>query len=328
MGNKLERKQMKIYASNPTKPTDIIAYGSDIVGPRVNTTDPDQIQTAQYEKGVRTAVVGKRSTSLQNRQTLDYLFSRALKYLFQMGVAEWLATEEYFSGSVVSDGEGSLFVSKTDNNIGNALSNTTHWDKFPTAKNLAEKVNKAGDTMTGDLKISGTKAIRFGTDDDFYNIKKEEETNNLLLFGKNNTGFFLDSAQSFAPSYWNGTNKFRLLTTADLPGNAGSVGFPNYNAVINLDSADGVKKQFIAPSDGWISYTLWERTNTTVIWSQIDTPGKGAVVWVNGNRISEVANWDAYVHYVTSHLFHPVKKGDIIDYFIVSAGFMYFYPMK
>ena len=162
MGNKLERKQMKIYASNPTKPTDIIAYGSDIVGPRVNTTDPDQIQTAQYEKGVRTAVVGKRSTSLQNRQTLDYLFSRALKYLFQMGVAEWLATEEYFIGSVASDGKGGLFVSNTDNNIGNALSNTTHWSPFPTAAQLAEKVNKAGDTMTGDLIIKKSQPILRG----------------------------------------------------------------------------------------------------------------------------------------------------------------------
>lgn len=194
MGKKIERKQMKIYASNPTKPTDIIAYGSDIVGPRVNTIDPDQIQTAQYEKGIRTAVVGKRSTSLQNRQTLDYLFSRALKYLFQIGVAEWLATEEYFIGSVASDGEGGLFVSKTDNNIGNALSNTTHWDKFPTAKNLAEKVNKAGDTMTGALKMSGENQIRFGTDDNFYYIKKGTDG---LMQG-------------------NGTDEKRLLTTADL----------------------------------------------------------------------------------------------------------------
>ena len=126
----------------------------------------------------------------------------------------------------------------------------------------------------------------------------------------------------------NGTAENRLLTTADLPGSAGSVGFPNYNAVINLDSTVNVKKQYIAPIDGWISYTLWERTDTNIIWSQIDTPGKGAVVWVNGNRISEVANWNNYTHYVTSYLFHPVKKGDIIDYFIFSQGFMYFYPMK
>lgn len=188
-------------------------------------------------------------------------------------------------------------------------------------------VAKAGDTITGDLNILGTKAVTFGTGDDLYYIKKISD-GTFVLYNKNGKGLFLQKEDAHAPFYWNGTNAFRLLTTADLPGSAGSVGFPNYDAVINLDSADGVKKQYIAPSDGWISYTLWERTNTTVIWSQIDTPGKGAVVWVNGNRISEVANWGEYVHYVTSHLFHPVKKGDIIDYFIVSKGFMYFYPMK
>ena len=77
----------------------------------------------------------------------------------------------------------------------------------------------------------------------------------------------------------------------------------------------------------WISYTLFARTDTTNIVASVDTPGKGAVVWVNGNRISEVANWNGYVHYVTSYLFHPVKAGDVIDYYIFSQGFLYFYPM-
>ena len=103
--------------------------------------------------------------------------------------------------------------------------------------------------------------------------------------------------------------------------------FPDYNAAITLDSTVNVKKQYIAPNDGWISYTLFERTNTTNIVASVDTPGKGAVVWINGNRISEVANWDAYVHYITSYLFHPVKAGDVIDYYIFSQGFLYFYPM-
>lgn len=163
MGNKLERKQMKIYGEQADT-QDIIAYGSGIESDVIVTKDPDQIQTDQYEKGVRSSVVGKRSPSLQDRMTLDYLFSRALKYLFQRGVAEWLATDEYFIGSVASDGKGGLFVSKTDNNIGNALSNTTHWAAFPTAANLAEKVSKAGDTMTGRLSM-GANDILFQNPD-------------------------------------------------------------------------------------------------------------------------------------------------------------------
>ena len=104
--------------------------------------------------------------------------------------------------------------------------------------------------------------------------------------------------------------------------------FPDYGSVVTIKSGATTSKQrYIAPQDGWISYTLFERTDTTNIVASVDTPGKGAVVWVNGNRISEVANWDAYVHYTTSYLFHPVKEGDIIDYYIQAQGYLYFYPM-
>lgn len=141
-------------------------------------------------------------------------------------------------------------------------------------------------------------------------------------------GVYLNAQDNYALYYRNDTEYHRLLTTADLPGSAGSVGFPNYNAVINLDSTINVKKTYTAPSDGWISYTLFPRTDTTNIIASVDTPGRGVVVWVNGNRISEVATWANYVHYVTSYLFHPVKKGDVVDYQICTTGYMYFYPMK
>ena len=104
--------------------------------------------------------------------------------------------------------------------------------------------------------------------------------------------------------------------------------FPDYGSVVTIKSGATTRKQrYIAPQDGWISYTLFERTDTTNIVADVDTPGKGAVVWVNGNRISEVANWNGYVHYTTSYLFHPVKEGDIIDYYIQAQGYLYFYPM-
>ncbi len=327
MAEKLERKVMEVYGENAAT-RDIIAYGSDIAGNIVETKDPDVIQTEAYKTGVRSAVVGNNSTTLQNRQALDFLFSRQLKYLYQHGIAEWGATETYFVNSLAVGSDGTIHVSLTDNNKGNdPVTDTTNWKAFPTPSQLAQKVAKAGDTMTGALKMSGENEVRFGTDDNFYYVKKAGN-GQLSIFNKNSKGLFLQTEEAHAPFYWDGTNSFRLLTTADLPGSAGSVGFPNYNAVINLDNRINVKKQYIAPSDGWISYTLFERTDTTNIVASVDTPGKGAVVWINGNRISEVANWSAYVHYVTSHLFHPVKKGDIIDYFIFSQGFMYFYPMK
>ncbi|WP_428041310.1 hypothetical protein, partial [Candidatus Avelusimicrobium fimicolum] len=172
MAEKLERKVMEVYGENAAT-RDIIAYGSDIAGNIVETKDPDVIQTEAYKTGVRSAVVGDNSTTLQNRQALDFLFSRQLKYLYQHGIAEWGATETYFVNSLAVGSDGNIYVSLTDNNKGNdPVTDTTNWQPFPTPAQLAQKVAKAGDTMTGALKMSGENEVRFGTDDNFYNIKK------------------------------------------------------------------------------------------------------------------------------------------------------------
>ena len=215
MAEKLERKVMEIYGENAAT-RDIIAYGSDIAGNIVETKDPDVIQTEAYKTGVRSAVVGNNSTTLQNRQALDFLFSRQLKYLYQNGIAEWGADETYFVNSFAADSNGNLYVSLTDNNKGNnPVTDTKNWKAFPTPAQLAEKVAKAGDTMTGPLKMSGQNEVRFGTDDDFYYIRNTNH-GTFEIYGKNGKGLFLDVLLNFAPSYWDGTNAYRLLTTADL----------------------------------------------------------------------------------------------------------------
>ena len=216
MAEKLERKVMEIYGENAAT-RDIIAYGSDIAGNIVETKDPDVIQTEAYKTGVRSAVVGNNSTTLQNRQALDFLFSRQLKYLYQHGIAEWGADETYFVNSLAVGSNGNLYVSLTDNNKGNdPVTDTTNWLSFPTPAQLAQKVAKAGDTMTGPLKMSGGNEVRFGTDDNFYYVKKHSN-GDLLIYNKNAKGLFLYSGNNnFAPYYFDGTKGYRLLTTADL----------------------------------------------------------------------------------------------------------------
>lgn len=152
---KLTRKVMKIYGENAAD-KDLIAYGSDIAGNIVETRDPNVIQTQAYSEGVRGAVIGSNSTTLQNRQVLDYLFSRQIKYLFQNGIPEWGADEVYYQFSVVRGSDGNLYGSITDNNVGqDPVEDTLHtnWRNFPTYQELDAKVNRAGDTMTGGLSV-------------------------------------------------------------------------------------------------------------------------------------------------------------------------------
>lgn len=130
MAEKLERKVMEIYGENAAT-RDIIAYGSDIAGNIVETKDPDVIQTEAYKTGVRSAVVGNNSTTLQNRQALDFLFSRQLKYLYQHGIAEWGADETYYKSSVVKGSDGNIYGSKIDDNVGhNPVGDIANWEQL------------------------------------------------------------------------------------------------------------------------------------------------------------------------------------------------------
>lgn len=267
MAEKLERKVMEIYGENAAT-RDIIAYGSDIAGNIVETKDPDVIQTEAYKTGVRSAVVGNNSTTLQNRQALDFLFSRQLKYLYQHGIAEWGADETYFVNSLAVGSNGNLYVSLTDNNKGNnPVKDTKNWKAFPTPAQLAEKVSKAGDTMTGPLKMSGTNLLRFGTHDDYFYIRRDANNGNFLIYAKNNTGLYLGGNEQHTPYYWNGTKAFRLLTTADLSQQVNPIRL-NYAAQVSGTTV-------VAPSNGFIfargSY------NDQDYWLKIEDPA-GTVV--------------------------------------------------
>ena len=98
--------------------------------------------------------------------------------------------------------------------VANAIETTAYHNIDGT---LATKVNKSGDTMTGQLQMSGENLIRFGTDDNYYFIKKIND-GTFTIYNKNGKGLFLQKGEAYAPYYWDGTHAFRLLTTADLEG--------------------------------------------------------------------------------------------------------------
>lgn len=107
-----------------------------------------------------------------------------------------------------------------------------------------------------------------------------------------------------------------------------AVRFPDYTNFVMLHEGGTYTNQtYTAPYDGWVSWTGYTRTNTTLDRISVDTPGKGLVLLINGVRISDVANWSGYTHYITSPFLIPVQKGDVLTYSIYE-GCMYFYAMK
>ena len=132
---------------------------------------------------------------------------------------------------------------------------------------LATKVNKAGDTMTGALKMLGQNVVRFGTDDNYFDIHFASN-GQLSIFNKNNKGLFLQTEEGHAPFYWDGTNSFRLLTTADL--SSSSIGenlAPDYSAAVTLTN----NTVYTAPANGWIMgySTATDYSSTSLIVNNI-----------------------------------------------------------
>ena len=92
------------------------------------TVTPANIQAlSNFLQGWYGAVVGANAPTIEDMNALCYLFSYQLGYLLQTGVGEWDAATNYFIGSLVNDGTGNLYVSLTNSNLNNAVSNTTNW---------------------------------------------------------------------------------------------------------------------------------------------------------------------------------------------------------
>ena len=131
---KITRKDQQIFASTAGDEA-IAKFGSLAAGSPGFSTDPDEIQTDEYKGGWESAVIGQASPAMEDRNALDYLYSRQLGYLYQQGIPEYSATTTFYKGSVVSyfdAGEETLqlYYSLVDDNTGNSLEDDTKWAEF------------------------------------------------------------------------------------------------------------------------------------------------------------------------------------------------------
>lgn len=91
------------------------------------TITPATIQAlSNYLNGWFSAILGGNSPTIEDMNSLCYLFAYQLGYLLQTGVPEWDAGTTYYIGSYVSFGS-TLYVSLTDNNLNNPVTSTANW---------------------------------------------------------------------------------------------------------------------------------------------------------------------------------------------------------
>lgn len=123
---KISRVVAKIFGSTAGVNQRIV-FGSFAAGSTVYSTDPTAIQSlANYLEGWFGAVLGDNSPTIEDMNSLCFLFAYQLAYLMQAGVAEWQTDTVYYKGSMVNVG-GVTYVSLTDNNSGNAVTDSANW---------------------------------------------------------------------------------------------------------------------------------------------------------------------------------------------------------
>lgn len=132
---KLERKLTKIFANNSGSQGTTV-YGSKASGTVQYSKDLDDLQSTEWEIGREAGVIANSAPVLEDDNTVDFVMSRQIKYIQQMGICEWLATETYYINSFCAY-NGVIYKSLTNNNINHnpANDNGTNWEASNTDSN-------------------------------------------------------------------------------------------------------------------------------------------------------------------------------------------------
>lgn len=151
---KITRKVAKIFGFSAGA-NEIAEFGSLAVSAPVYSTDPATIQSlAGWLGGWFDAVIGSNSPAIEDMNAFCYVMAYQIAYLMQEGVPEWEAGTTYFIGSLAQDGTGLTYVSLTNTNLNNILTDGVNWGPVPVLGTLTPNTIPTtitvptGDTLT------------------------------------------------------------------------------------------------------------------------------------------------------------------------------------
>ena len=151
--SKLTRFTQKIFGSSAGV-NQIATFGSLAAGSPAYTTDPAIIQSlSNYLTGWFGGILGANSPAIEDMNALCFLFARQLAYLMQAGVPEYDSGTTYYIGSWVQV-SGVCYVSLTDTNIGNAVSDVTKWGP-PITKAMLQRRSTTTSTTVYQFYLTG-----------------------------------------------------------------------------------------------------------------------------------------------------------------------------
>lgn len=148
----ISRVKQKIFAKNADA-NDLGVVGSKSAGTPDYSTDVATLQSlAQFETGLRSMVTPTDAPYLQDQNSLFYIITSQLAYLFQAGVPAWEAATEYFTGKSYVNYNGRIYVALQDSTNKTPSTETEYWKDILTIENITdlqnELNNKANTALT------------------------------------------------------------------------------------------------------------------------------------------------------------------------------------
>lgn len=134
-------------------------FGSAQSGDFVTSDDLAVLQALPaWNNGWSDAVLsGEKLPTLEEFQGLNYVNTYQTAYLFQEGIPEYSAGTTYFIHSIVKKpATYELYGSLTDNNIGNALTDGTKWQRLSDLSDMRQVYNGAVTTGSANAQATAT----------------------------------------------------------------------------------------------------------------------------------------------------------------------------
>lgn len=159
----IPRKVQKIFGNDLVASGNVAVFGSLQAGNPAFSKDPDVIQSlSNFLSGLNGAVVGNRSPTMEDLNSLFLLITQQIAYLLQTGIPGYAATETYWTNAYCQVA-GVVYVSLSDNNVGNdPTTDTNNWqpyrDRIAPAKSIAKawvSFNGNNGTILSAYNVSG-----------------------------------------------------------------------------------------------------------------------------------------------------------------------------
>lgn len=153
--SKLTRVTASLFGS-ATGTDQIEEFGSYAAGSPVFTSSSitgavvTAIQSlSAWAGGWYSAIVGAESPVIQDMNAIFIAMSYFICYQLQQGIAEWDSGTTYFTGSLASSasGDGNVYISLSDNNLNNPLSESAYWKAINGA---VRNISTSGNILTSD----------------------------------------------------------------------------------------------------------------------------------------------------------------------------------